>query len=120
MGNTSTLTNNQKKALAHLANRMNGKLRTHLNSCVHCGLCDESCHYYLRYRDPKYVPGNKVDQIASVYRRYHTVLGKLIPKWVGARDLNDETIEEMIDVLFGGCSMCGRCAVHCSRNTGDR
>lgn len=114
MGNTRTLTDDQRKALTLLADRMNGKLRTHLNSCVHCGLCDESCHYYLRYRDPKYVPGNKVDQIASVYRRYHTVLGKLIPKWVGARDFDDDTIKEMIDVIFGGCSMCGRCAVHCS------
>lgn len=93
---------------------MDGELRTHLNSCVRCGLCGESCHYYLRYGDERYLPVNKVEQLARVYRRYHTVLGRLVPGWVGARDLDDETIREMVDVIFGGCSICGRCALHCS------
>jgi Fe-S oxidoreductase len=114
MGNLKRLTDDQKKALALLAERMDGRLRTHLNSCVHCGLCDESCHYYLRYRDARYIPANKVEQITRIYRRYHTVLGRLLPRWVGASDLDDETVKEMVDVVFGGCSMCGRCALHCS------
>lgn len=114
MGSTKPLTAEQKKALELFARSMDGRLRTHLNSCVRCGLCDEACHYFLHYGDPKYIPGNKVEQIARVYRRYHTVLGRLIPRWVGARDLDDETVKEMVDVIFGGCSMCGRCAIHCS------
>jgi len=114
MGKLKPLTDNQKRALALFAERMDGRLRTHLNSCVHCGLCDESCHYYLRYRDARYIPANKVEQIARIYRRYHTVLGRLLPRWVGAADLTDETVKEMVDVVFGGCSMCGRCALHCS------
>ena len=114
MANQIILTKDRQKALDLLTQRLDGKLRTHLNSCVHCGLCRDTCHYYLRYKDEKYIPGNKVDQIARIYRRYHTVLGRLIPKWVGARDLDDKTIEEMVDVIFGGCSMCGRCSIHCS------
>jgi len=47
MGNGNTLSEGQKKALEKLAKRLDGKLITHLNSCVHCGLCAESCHYYL-------------------------------------------------------------------------
>ena len=114
MANQTTLTQERRKALDLLDQRLDGKLRTHLNSCVHCGLCSDTCHYYLRYKDERFIPGNKVDQIARIYRRYHTVLGRLVPKWVGARDLDDKTIEEMVDVIFGGCSMCGRCAIHCS------
>ena len=114
MGSVKRLTDEQRKALAAFADRMDGRLRTHLNSCVHCGLCDESCHYYLQYRDPRYIPANKVEQLTRIYRRYHTVLGRLLPRWVGARDLDDDAIQEMIDVVFGGCSMCGRCALHCS------
>ena len=114
MGNLKRLTDEQKRALAVLAERMDGRLRTHLNSCVHCGLCDESCHYYLRYRDARYIPANKVEQLTRIYRRYYTVLGRLLPRWVGAADLSDETTKEMVDVVFGGCSMCGRCALHCS------
>lgn len=91
-----------------------GRLLTHFNSCVHCGLCAESCIYYLAYGDERYIPGKKVDLVASVYRRYFTLTGKTIPWLTGARDLNDETIQEMTDLLFGACTMCGRCTAHCS------
>lgn len=108
------LSEKQNKALALFQDRLNGRLITHLNSCVHCGLCGESCHYYLATGDERFIPGKKVDLISSVYRRYHTLAGRLVPKLTGARDFNDETVEEMVDVLFGACTMCGRCSTHCS------
>ncbi len=114
MASSKPMSDDRKRALALLAERLDGKLRTHLNSCVRCGLCAESCHYYLRYGDERYMPVNKVEQLSRVYRRYHTVLGRLVPKWVGARDLDDDAIREMVDVIFGGCSVCGRCTLHCS------
>lgn len=103
-----------QKALDFFSTKINGKLRSFLNSCVHCSLCAESCHYFLSHKDDKYIPGKKVDQLANIYRRYHTAAGKIAPKWFGAKDMNDETIEELIDVFFGGCTMCGRCSIHCS------
>jgi Fe-S oxidoreductase len=114
MASVRTLTAGQKRSLKALETRLGGRLRTHLNSCVHCGLCGESCHYYLRYREARFIPGNKADQIARLYRRYHTILGRLVPQWIGARDLDEKAIEEMVDVIFGGCTMCGRCSIHCS------
>jgi Fe-S oxidoreductase len=79
VASSTPLSDDRKRALALLAERMDGELRTHLNSCVRCGLCGESCHYYLRYGDERYLPVNKVEQLARVYRRYHTVLGRLVP-----------------------------------------
>ena len=108
------LTDKHKQALKLLASRLDGKLITHLNSCVHCGLCAESCHYYLSENKASYIPGKKVDQLASIYRRYHTLAGKLVPALTGARNLDDKTIEELKDLAFGSCSMCGRCVIHCS------
>ena len=110
----NTLTPDQRKALDALRQRLTGRFLTHVNSCVHCGLCGESCHYYLKYKDPRFIPGNKVEQIARLYRRYFTTAGRLLPKWIGAADLDEESIGEMVDVIFGGCTMCGRCSVHCS------
>ena len=114
MANKKSLTKEQKKALTKFADSMNGRLLTHLNSCVHCGLCAESCHYYLSTGDERYMPANKVDQLARVYKRYHTVAGRIFPKWIGAADFDDESIRDMVDVIFGGCTMCGRCSLHCS------
>ena len=95
-------------------NHEDSKLITHLNSCVHCGLCAESCIYYLTDPDPKYMPATKVDAVAAVYKRYCTFTGKIFPKLVGAKDLTDDTIADMVDLLYGACSMCGRCVKHCS------
>jgi len=108
------LSEDQKKAMDRFGKNLNGRLLTHLNSCVHCGLCGESCQYYLTLGEDKYIPGKKADLISGVYRRYHTLAGRVIPGMVGAREFNDKTIREMIDVLFGACTMCGRCTLHCS------
>jgi Fe-S oxidoreductase len=96
--------------------RSNGdsKLITHLNSCVHCGLCAESCMYYLVSGDERFIPAKKVELVSSIYRRYCTITGKIAPGLVNARDLDEEMIKEMIDLLYGACTMCGRCVSHCS------
>ena len=104
----------REKALALLADISDSKLRTHLNSCVRCGLCATSCMYYDTFHEAKYIPAVKVDIVASIYKRYNTFLGKHAPKLVNARPLNEETAEEMVDLLFGSCTMCGRCVAHCS------
>jgi len=103
-----------EQGLKVLTEIKDSKLLTHLNSCVHCGLCAESCIYYRAMPEAKYIPATKVDLVASIYRRYCTFTGRTMPKLVGARNLDDETIEEMVDLLYGACTMCGRCNTHCS------
>lgn len=105
---------NIDKGLAILNNMQDSKLLTNLNSCVHCGLCAESCVYYQTFKEAKFVPAHKVDLIMSIYKRYCTFVGKHIPSLVKAKDLNDENIKEMVDLFFGACTMCGRCTMHCS------
>lgn len=104
----------KEKGLKVLRERIDGKLLTHLNSCVRCGLCAESCMYYQTIKDDKLIPARKVELVSSIYRRYHTFTGKVLPKLVNARDLDDQTLSEMVDLLFGACTMCGRCTTHCS------
>jgi len=104
----------KKLGLKVLSSHEDSKLITHLNSCVHCGLCADSCIYYRSEPNEHYVPAKKVDIVASIYRRYNTFLGKKIPWLTKARDLDDATIEEMVDLLYGSCTMCGRCTMHCS------
>ncbi len=106
--------NGRAAGMEVLKNFRDSKLLTHLNSCVHCGLCADTCLYYLTTQDPRFMPANKVDIVSAIYRRYGTLMGKVWPRWVGARDLDDETIKEMVDLLFGACTMCGRCVRHCS------
>lgn len=104
----------KKKAIDIIRLKDNGRMTSYLNSCVHCGLCAESCIFYLTSNDPRFIPARKVDIVASLYRRYNTITGRLLPGLTGARDLDEEAIKEMTDLLFGSCTMCGRCTLHCS------
>ncbi|MFA5795154.1 MAG: (Fe-S)-binding protein [Candidatus Brocadiia bacterium] len=104
-----------KKALAKLDALLDGKMSVYMNACVHCGLCADTCHYSLANpEDPAMLPAAKIEQITSLYRRYHTLLGRMMPKWVGARELDQERVEKLIDAVFGRCTMCGRCGLNCS------
>ncbi|MCP3952440.1 MAG: (Fe-S)-binding protein, partial [Desulfobacterales bacterium] len=39
------------------------RLKTYVQTCVHCGLCSDACHYYLSHdKDPAYSPVGKVKQ----------------------------------------------------------
>jgi Fe-S oxidoreductase len=104
----------KKKGLDVFKKNGDSRLLTELNSCVHCGLCAESCIFYQVFQDARYIPAKKVDLVASIYRRYHTLTGKTLPWLTGARSLDEDTASEMVDLLFGACTMCGRCNVHCS------
>ncbi|MDR1793229.1 MAG: (Fe-S)-binding protein [Bacteroidales bacterium] len=101
-------------ALRHLKMPADSKLVTHLNACVHCGLCAESCMYYKTLGQNKFIPAYKVDLVASLYRRYCTLTGKIVPPLVNARKLDEKMANEMIDSFFGSCTLCGRCVPHCS------
>ncbi len=103
-----------KAGLEVLKDLQDSKLISHLNSCVHCGLCADSCLYYLTTGDERLIPASKVDMVSSIYRRYCTLTGKVFPGLVGARKLDDANISEMVDLLYGACTMCGRCVGHCS------
>ena len=54
-----------EKGLEVLNGGMSGKLLTHLNSCVHCGLCAESCVYYQADPQAKFIPATKVELVSS-------------------------------------------------------
>lgn len=105
---------NKNKKLTFFDKFQDSKLLTNLNSCVRCGLCAESCVYYLTFKDPRFIPAKKVELISSIYKRYSTFLGRHAPFLIKAKDFNDETSTEMIDLFFGACTMCGRCSMHCS------
>ncbi len=39
------------------------RLKTYVDTCVHCGLCSEACHYYLSHdNDPAFSPAGKIKQ----------------------------------------------------------
>ncbi len=86
-----------------------------LVGCVHCGMCNESCHYVLSHPDdPKMTPSYKADQLRKIFKRKFDWTGKVFPWWVKAKmPMTDEDLEELKDIAFGTCTNCRRCTFNC-------
>ncbi len=103
-----------RRALEVLEDRLDERTAAYLNACVRCGLCADSCHVFLASGDPETIPAKKAERVARLYRRYHTLLGRIAPRFAGAEDASDEALDALATAAFGRCTVCGRCALHCS------
>jgi Fe-S oxidoreductase len=102
------------RARRTMAGAIRGLGAYHMGTCVKCGLCGETCHIYQAQPEPENLPPAKAGKVISHYRRYHTILGKYLPALVGARDLTPEALDELVEAVYGRCTACGRCGIHCS------
>ena len=58
-----------QNAMADFSKNFNRTTATYLESCVHCGVCAESCQYYLQTGDTKYTPIWKLEFFKQAYKR---------------------------------------------------
>lgn len=107
-------------AIDVLRQRLNRQLEASLEVCVRCGVCADSCHYYVSNPKPEYVPAYRAEQLRKVYRKLSDPMGKIAPGWVGAAELDQEMIEQLIMTAFGSCTMCGRCVINCPMGVDTR
>jgi Fe-S oxidoreductase/sulfur relay (sulfurtransferase) DsrC/TusE family protein len=102
-----------KAAMDVLSSKLTRQLAVNMQACVHCGLCFDSCHYYLSTGDPKLTPAYKAAQLGSLYKRRYDWMGRLFPWWVGAKEPTEEQLDKLYDAAFGSCTMCRRCNFSC-------
>jgi Fe-S oxidoreductase len=100
-------------ALEVMEKGLTRQMETWLNVCAHCGLCNDACHYFLSTNDPHLVPTFKTDKLRNVWRKKHDWIGQVFPWWVGAVDLTEERLQQMSEIAFRDCTLCGRCVVNC-------
>jgi len=58
------------------------------------------------------MPVARQDLFRSVYRRHFTFAGKYFPRLVGAKDFDENMLDDWYN-YFHQCSQCRRCAVYC-------
>jgi Fe-S oxidoreductase len=84
-----------------LAGEAGARLKTYVETCVHCGLCSEACHFYLSNdKDPRFSPAGKVKQtIAEMVRRKGVV--------------SVDFMKKASEIASTECNLCKRCAMYC-------
>ena len=103
-----------QRAIELFENKIHHEYAAYLQSCVRCGLCSDSCHYYLTDRDVRSVPAYKLNLVAKVFKKYFSLTGKTLPGMIGAEALTAAVVEEWVDSLFGRCTLCARCTLNCT------
>jgi Fe-S oxidoreductase len=103
-----------KAAIRRMADAIDAPAAVHLESCVRCGLCADSCHYFLDNHELKSIPAYKLNLVIRVFKRYFSAAGRRAPRWTGAANFDESEAREWIDSLFGRCTLCGRCALNCT------
>ena len=83
-----------------------------MDVCVRCGACADKCHFFIGSGDPKNMPVLRGELMRSVYRKHHTLGGKVLGKMAGARDLDLDVLKEWFYYYYQ-CTECRRCSVFC-------
>ena len=77
------------------------RLKVYVDTCVHCGLCSEACHYYLSHdKDPLFSPVGKVKQTMWEILKNK---GRVTP----------EFIKRASQIASTECNVCKRCSMYC-------
>ena len=98
-------------AKAVFREKIDADMAVELESCIHCGLCAEACHFYLGTKDAKYTPIRKLDLIKGFYRREYSPL-----RWLHrlyTPDFTADDLREWQPLVYDSCTECGRCSMIC-------
>jgi Fe-S oxidoreductase len=92
-----------EKAVNSIVNMIgsSARFKAPLETCIHCGLCSEACHWYQSFgKDPTYAPVAKV----------RMTLWELIKK---KGKVSPEFIYQCARIAFTECNLCRRCSMYC-------
>jgi Fe-S oxidoreductase len=102
-----------QKAIEVLEKQLNQPLKTALEVCARCGICAESCHYYVSEPKIEHVPAYRAEQLRKIYRKKNNFLGKFFPRLVNAIDLDEKVFDKLVEMAFSECTLCRRCTFNC-------
>jgi Fe-S oxidoreductase len=84
-----------------------------LESCIHCGICADACHFYIATEDPQYTPIWKVEPFKQAYKRESSALAPLYRLFGFKHEVTADQLAQWQHLLFDSCNMCGRCSLIC-------
>jgi Fe-S oxidoreductase len=102
-----------EKGLQVLRAEIDYKVKSFFSSCVHCGICAESCLFYTETNDPRYTPIYKTEPLRKVWKSEHTFWGKFATKLGLTKPFTEQDLANWEELVYDGCSMCGRCSMVC-------
>lgn len=99
------------RARAVFSDKLDAEVASHLEACVHCGICAEACQFYLQTGDPELTPVHKLEPLRRYYRREKGPF-----RWLYRMiesDISEAELERWQPLVYDSCTECGRCSFVC-------
>jgi Fe-S oxidoreductase len=91
---------NPTAVMDYLKPRMGARFKTWVEICTHCGMCADTCHYYLANdKDPKMIPAYKVRFLKEILKRKGRV--------------DKDFLQQVYNTVYYECNVCRRCSLYC-------
>ncbi len=100
-------------ALKHFVKDFGAVAATYMESCIHCGMCADACHFYEATKDPKYTPIWKLEPFKQAYKREASPFAFFYRALNLKRKVTVKELEEWQELIYDSCTMCGRCTLIC-------
>ena len=84
-----------------------------METCLHCGMCAEACHFHEVTGDPRYAPVWKIEPFKRAYLREYGPFAFLHRIFHLTRKPTLAQLEEWQELIFDACTLCGRCSLIC-------
>ena len=104
-----------------LRKNLNQQVQFMMRSCVSCGLCAQSCHYYCADPDSELIPANKFKKLAKILQKHFHSLKLRLPGIKQCDPPDAQMITDLYRAAYENCTLCGKCALTCPMgiNTGE-
>ena len=77
------------------------RFKAYIQTCIHCGLCSDACHFYLSNdKDPRFSPVGKVKQT-------------IWPMIESKGRVDADFIRRAAQIAHTECNLCKRCVQYC-------
>lgn len=102
-----------EKGLEVLRAEVDSKVKSFFSSCVNCGICAEACLFYTETNDPRYTPIYKTEPLRKLWRNEYSLWGKISSTLGMSKPMTEADFTDWEELVYDGCSMCGRCSMVC-------
>ncbi len=103
----------EEQAMAAFAQQFGALAAMNLESCIHCGMCADACHFYIATEDPKYTPILKAEPFKQAYRRESGAFAPFFKLFGLKKKVTADQLEQWQELMFDSCTQCGRCSLIC-------
>ena len=102
-----------EQAMSAYAREFGALTALRMESCIHCGMCADACHFYIATEDPKYTPIWKVEPFKQAYKRESGPFAPIYRALGLKKKVTTAELEQWQELLFDSCNLCGRCSLIC-------